>query len=74
MYQNGEINAMVKAELKKASVNAIVVDLARTYAQVCLNYNDGKSTNRLDSHLRDICAELVKRGVLENGDAETFFK
>ena len=64
---------MKKAELKTASATALIVDLARTYAESCWNTRCGKSTNRLDTHLLAVCAELVNRGILELG-AETFFK
>ena len=61
---------MTKAEIKKAENHRLVLDLALTYAGLCVNYNTGGGVKRYAQHLDDLIAELVKRGLLTEWEAK----
>ena len=61
---------MTKAEIKKAESQELVLDLALTYAGLCMNYNRGGGVKRYQQHLDDLIAELEKRGLLSDWGAK----
>ena len=59
---------MRKSEMKKATVNELLVDYVRSYASLCLNQNFSRGTKQLSVHCTDLENELLSRGILTEED------
>lgn len=61
---------MTKKELKTATNNALILDLAETYAGLISNYNLGRGIIQHEKHLKDLEAEMLKRELLTQEDVD----
>lgn len=61
---------MTKKEIKVAKDSELVYEYATSYALLLLNYNMGKSTNRLQAHCNNLENELMKRNLLTEEDVK----
>ena len=61
---------MTKREIKFAEHHELIVDLVRSYAGLCVNYNTGGGTKRYAQHCEDLQAELLKRGLLTEAEVK----
>lgn len=55
---------MTAKELKTAPDSEVIVDYIRTYASYVFNLNTGGGITRYGKHLKDLDAELLRRGIL----------
>ena len=55
---------MKKSELKAAKDNQIIEDYVHSQIHLTLNLNHGGPTKALTKHLKDLDAEMLKRGLL----------
>lgn len=56
---------MRKSEVKKVADNELIVELARVYARLLVNYNDGnRGLIQLSKQLEWLTNEMVERGLI----------
>lgn len=61
---------MTKKELKTATNNKLIIDLASTYANLITNFNLGRGTVQHEKHLKDLQEEMLKRELLTQEDVD----
>lgn len=61
---------MRKSEIKKAPTNRLIVDYVRSSAELAVNQNLKRGTERLSKHCTDLEEELVMRGILTDEDVK----
>ena len=55
---------MTAKELKSAQDSEVIVDYIRTYAGFVFNLNTGGGIKQYGKHLKDLDAEMLRRGIL----------
>lgn len=61
---------MTKKELKTATNNSLIVDLATTYANLICNFNLNRGVIQHEKHLKDLMEEMLKRELLTQKDID----
>lgn len=59
---------MTKKEIKTATSNALIVDYILTNIRLVRNEIYQLGTKQLNTHIKDLESELLKRGVLTEND------
>lgn len=60
----GRKDAMTKVEMKTADDSQIIVDYIKSYSLFCTNDCLSRGTKAVCKHLKDLDAEMLKRGIL----------
>ena len=63
---------MRKAEIKKATDNALIVDFIEAYSSLCVNVNLGRGTKQYETHCKDLAEEMLRRGLFTEEDVKHF--
>lgn len=70
-YKVERKSKMTKKEIQIAKNNELIVEYVRSFSNLLLNYNLGRSIKRYENHCRDLEKELVRRNLLTEEDVKS---